>query len=190
MEEEQKITNEQISQLLDELNSNLTPIEIERGNKTNYYIPVNERVKAFRKIFPRGVIKTEIIENTDKRIIMRCDIYEEDMLGFLANGYASETYNSTFINKASAIENCETSAVGRALGFLGIGISNSIASAEEVKNAIDNEEPMLTKTQFEELNANKDKLIDEFKALGIKSAKDLRNLTLEQADELLRKLDD
>ena len=54
----------------------------------------------------------------------------------LATGLAYEKEGSTFINKTSYIENCETSAWGRALGNLGIGIDTSIASAEEVGNAI------------------------------------------------------
>ena len=52
-----------------------------------------------------------------------------------STGYAYEKEGSTFINKTSFIENAETSAVGRALGFLGIGIDAAIASADEVQNA-------------------------------------------------------
>ena len=52
-----------------------------------------------------------------------------------ATGYAYEKEGSTFINKTSYIENCETSAIGRALGIFGIGIDGSVASAEEVRNA-------------------------------------------------------
>ena len=52
---------------------------------------------------------------------------------------AYEKEGSTFINKTSYIENCETSAWGRALGNLGIGIDTSIASAEEVQNAVLNQ---------------------------------------------------
>ena len=57
----------------------------------------------------------------------------------LATGHASEKDGSSFINKTSALENAETSAVGRALGILGIGIDSSIASAEEVGNAVKNQ---------------------------------------------------
>ena len=51
-------------------------------------------------------------------------------------GIAYEKEGASFINKTSALENCETSSVGRALGFLNIGIDTSIATAEEVGNAI------------------------------------------------------
>ena len=57
----------------------------------------------------------------------------------VATGHAYEKESSSFINKTSYIENCETSAVGRALGIFGIGIDASIASAEEVTNAINNQ---------------------------------------------------
>ncbi len=53
----------------------------------------------------------------------------------VATGHAYEKEDSSFINKTSYIENCETSAVGRALGFVGIGVDNDIASAQEVLNA-------------------------------------------------------
>jgi len=48
----------------------------------------------------------------------------------IATGHALEKKDSTFINQTSYIENCETSAVGRALGILGIGVDTAIASAE------------------------------------------------------------
>ena len=58
----------------------------------------------------------------------------------LGTGTAQEKETSSFINKTSFIENCETSAVGRALGMCGFGIDTSIASAEEVQNAINNQD--------------------------------------------------
>jgi ribose 1,5-bisphosphokinase PhnN len=52
---------------------------------------------------------------------------------------AHEVKGSSHINNGSHIENAETSSVGRALGFLGIGIDTSIASADEVQNAVQNQ---------------------------------------------------
>ena len=57
----------------------------------------------------------------------------------VASGYAHEKQNSSFINKTSFIENCETSAWGRCLGNFGIGVDESVASADEVANAINNQ---------------------------------------------------
>jgi len=102
--------------------------------KNKEYIPVNERVKAYRKLYPEGEIRTKIVELKDGFILMEATVYDENGK-LLSNGYAYERENNGYINKTSYIENCETSAVGRALGFLGIGIDDSIASAEEVKNA-------------------------------------------------------
>jgi hypothetical protein len=80
----------------------------------------------------------------------------------LATGYAQEKESSSFINKTSYIENCETSAVGRALGFCGFGIDVSVASYEEVANAINNQ------TAKNTLDAN---LLAEAKRLGIELEK-------------------
>ena len=53
-----------------------------------------------------------------------------------ATGFAQEDKSSSYINKTSYVENCETSAWGRALANLGIGIDTSIASSNEVAIAI------------------------------------------------------
>lgn len=102
------------------------------------YVQVNERVKAFRMICPNGGISTEIVKMDDGIVTMKATITDESGL-ILATGYAQEKESSSYINKTSYIENCETSAVGRALGFAGIGIDGSMASAEEVANAIINQ---------------------------------------------------
>lgn len=100
------------------------------------YIEVNERVKFFRseKAFENWAIETELCSLNEGVCIIKASI--RDASGTVkATGYAYEEEGSSFINATSYIENAETSAVGRALGFLGIGIDTSIASAEEVKNA-------------------------------------------------------
>jgi hypothetical protein len=110
------------------INALLNTMDI-KGKK---YIPVNERVKAFRMLVPDGTIETELFSSADN-IIIKAKIIVNGVL--LATGYAEEIRGSSNINRTSAVENCETSAVGRALGFLGIGIDTSIASYEEVTNA-------------------------------------------------------
>ena len=98
------------------------------------YAEVAERVKAFRKLYPEGRILTEIVKNEDGVIIMRAMVSTEECK-MLATGYAQEKEGTSNINRFSALENCETSAVGRALGFLGLTGGGSIASYEEVSNA-------------------------------------------------------
>lgn len=98
------------------------------------YAQVHQRVKAFRMLHTNGCIKTEIVSHEDDVIVMRASAY--DSLGnLLATGTAFETKDAGFINKTSYIENCETSAVGRCLGFAGFGIDVAIRSAEEQENA-------------------------------------------------------
>ena len=105
------------------------------------YAEVNQRIKAFRMVYPTGFITTEMISNYNGVCIFRAIVgYEENLdRVVLGSGTAYEKEGSTFINKTSYIENCETSAVGRALGMAGFGIDVSVASAEEVLNAMENQ---------------------------------------------------
>lgn len=98
------------------------------------YVEVNQRVKAFRMVYPNGRIETEIVSNENGVVIMKAHVFDGDN-NLLSTGCAYEKEGNGFINKTSYIENCETSAVGRALGFCGFGIDSSIASKEEVENA-------------------------------------------------------
>ena len=102
------------------------------------YIEVNERLKQFRQIYQGYRLVSEIVQLDDKICVIRASI--QDPAGnVVATGIAREVNGSTYINKTSFIENCETSAWGRALGNFGIGIDTSVASAEEVQNAINNQ---------------------------------------------------
>lgn len=117
--------------------------------KGKEYIPVNERIKEFWKRYPDGNIITEMVSNENGVCVFKAEIYVNDERK--ATGHAYEKETSSFINKTSYIENCETSAVGRALGILGIGIDVSIASAEEVDNAIYQQETKIDKTKVQAL---------------------------------------
>ena len=113
------------------------------------YAEVNQRIKAFRMVYPTGTIETTMVSNENGVVIFRAEIYDDDNL--LATGTAYEKENSTFINKTSYIENYETSAVGRALGMAGFGIDTSVASAEEVQNAINNQVEITTEEEARNL---------------------------------------
>ena len=106
--------------------------------KGKEYAEVNQRIKAFRMVYPQGAIITNIINLENGIVVMNCEVRNEEG-NILGTGTAYEKENSSFINKTSYIENCETSAVGRALGMAGFGIDTSVASAEEVQNAINNQ---------------------------------------------------
>ena len=126
VEVEQMITYEQ----LEKANDTIKTTDI----KGKDYAEVNQRVKAFRMVFPNGRIVTDIVSLENGVCVMKTTVYDEEG-NVLASGTAYETEGSSFINKTSYIENCETSAVGRALGFAGFGIDTSIRSAEEHENA-------------------------------------------------------
>ena len=97
------------------------------------YAEVPQRVKAFRSLYPTGTISTEVVMIENGLCVMHATVAVDGVI--LGEGTAYEKEGSSFINKTSYIENCETSAVGRALGFAGFGIDVSIASYEEVMNA-------------------------------------------------------
>lgn len=120
--------------------------------KGKAYAEVNQRIKAFRMVYPTGTIQTEMLSNENGVCIFKATVGNENII--LGTGTAYEKENSSFINKTSYIENCETSAVGRALGMAGFGIDTSIASAEEVQNAIiqQNQDDKISKTQIDALN--------------------------------------
>lgn len=139
------------------------------------YAEVNQRVNAFRKVYPMGRIDTEILSIENGVCVMRASAWTRDENGndlLLATGTAYEKENSSFINKTSYIENCETSAIGRALGFCGFGIDTSIASAEEVGNAIENQkaskkisasEARVIKKMLEDSNSDVSKFLECYK---------------------------
>ena len=115
---------------LEKANAEISFIDVKGKN----YADVANRVNAFRKLFPNGSITTEIISNDAGVCIIKATCYDE-VGKILSTCTADEKEGSSFINKTSYIENCETSAVGRALGFIGIGVDNDIASVQEVLNA-------------------------------------------------------
>lgn len=86
-------------------------------------------------VYPQGQVLTELLSNENGTCIFKAIVNDNEGKN-LAIGTAYEKEGSSFINKTSYIENCETSAVGRALGMAGFGIDTSIASAEEVANAM------------------------------------------------------
>ncbi|MEI3530646.1 MAG: hypothetical protein V8Q75_06295 [Bacilli bacterium] len=119
----------------------ITRTDKQTGKKvTKKYAEVNQRIKAFRMVYPTGTIETTLVSDIDGTCTFRADIYDGDKL--LATGTARENSKSSFINQTNYIENCETSAVGRALGMCGFGVDASLSSAEEVQNAIVKQEKM------------------------------------------------
>ena len=106
-----------------------------RENALKDYVEVNVRIMKFYEKYPEGRIITEIVKWENEVIVMKATTYRDNQDIPASTGYAYEKEGSSFINKTSALENCETSAVGRALAILGFEIKKSVASREEVANA-------------------------------------------------------
>lgn len=160
--------------------------------KGKEYVMVNERIKYFRENLPEYSLETEIIKLDDRQIIMKA-IVKNEKGRVIATGHAEEKQGDGYINKTSFIENCETSAVGRALGCMGIGIDAGIASAEEVANAMNKQEPKNPVIdRFNKFIENQ-KYINFDKAGDIvrgKYGKNIENLTTEQQTELKKIIED
>ena len=106
------------------------------------YAEVNQRIKAFRMVYPTGFITDEMLSNENGVCVFKATVgyyAENGDAKILGTGFAYEKESSSYINKTSYIENCDTSAIGRALGMAGFGIDTSVASYEEVANAINNQ---------------------------------------------------
>lgn len=145
---------------IEEVNKRLTPVVIEKKMKNgqvkqNNYNTVNQRILAFRELYPNGSIQTEILSLEDGAVLMKATAFDDDGK-IIATGHAREKEGDGFINATSFIENCETSCIGRALGIIGIGAVDALASFEEVANAI---------TQQNNMKANEEGMLGELKEL-------------------------
>lgn len=118
--------------------------------KGKQYVMVKDRVSAFRREFPDWSIVTEVVYHDDTQIVIKATI-TDDVGRIMATGLAREEEGSTNINRTSHVENCETSAIGRALALLGIGIDDSFGSADEVANAV-LQQGYITEREFRNLS--------------------------------------
>lgn len=179
--------------------------EIQKANETikttdikgKEYAEVNQRIKAYRMVYPNGTIRTKLAKLENGICVFMAEVTNNDG-DVIATGTAYEKENSTFINKTSYIENCETSAVGRALGMAGFGIDTSVASAEEVANAIKNQEKETRTKKSEEkkelmiIDSQKEKIKELYTAEEIKTylvllkKSKLSELTLKEASDFIR----
>ena len=108
--------------------------------KGKEYITVNQRLICFRSQpeYKGWRITEDVVSLDEKEGLFKVTIINND--GFeMAVAHAQEYRDSSYINKTSFVENGFTSALGRALGYLGIGIDTSIASADEVQTAVNNQ---------------------------------------------------
>ena len=158
------------------------------------YVEVNERIKHFRANYPDFSLSSRIVEIDAEICIIKAEIRNPDG-DVVATGHAHEEKASGYINKTSFVENCETSAWGRALGNFGIGIDTSVASADEVDIAIkkQNSKPTtngvdkktkLTKKQFDGMM----QFIKDGKKAQVMTAMKKYDMNNEQSDKLNKAL--
>ena len=99
------------------------------------YVDVHQRIEKFYEKFPEGSIQTEVAKLDDSIVIMRAYAYRNPDDPRPSIGHSQLGIpGTTPYTRGSEIENAETSAVGRAIAFLGFETKNGIASAQEVRN--------------------------------------------------------
>ena len=110
--------------------SNMSAVPVQGGAE---YVMVHERVKAFCGTYANGQILTEIVKDDAGHVIFKAHAVVDSIIR--GTGHAHELEGSTNINNTSHYEACETSAVGRALAFMGFSPDSGLASYEEIENA-------------------------------------------------------
>lgn len=169
--------------------------------KDKPYATVSERIKAFRKLFPTGAIKTEIVSLENGVCVIHATVgynnegrFDGDRTEFvvLGEGTAYEKEGSSFINKTSYIENCETSAVGRALGMCGFGIDSDVASADEVQTANlqqEEEKPIKAEDKKSLISTLSKEGIPESYICELYSVSEIKELTVKKFINIVTNLD-
>lgn len=133
--------------------------ELQKISKVNIkgkeYATVASRVGIFRKFFSAYSIITEIVTDDEERVVIKASILDENNK-LISTAYAEEIRGQGLINTTSAIENAETSAIGRALAAFGL-IGGEYASSFEVKNAIAEQNNLTNsnnfKTSYDDINS-------------------------------------
>lgn len=150
--------------------------------KGKAYVEVNERIKYFRESgnYNGWSLSSEVVHLDENSCVIRAEVRDENWV-LRATGFAQEDKSSSFINKTSYVENCETSAWGRALANLGIGIDTSIASSNEVSMAIAKQNTPAPQKSAEATSIKT--MTDEVKAKMIEAVKNGKRDKVESALE-------
>ena len=105
------------------------------------YETVETRLEKWHGQFPDSRIETELVEASNTRFIVICRLFKTEADAKpCSSGIASETISDRGVNATSALENCETSAIGRALANAGFAAKGKRASREEMVKVV-NDEP-------------------------------------------------
>ncbi len=108
------------------------------------YVDVAERIRAFYERYPDGSIQTEMVRLEGDMVVFRATVYRDRDDAHPTTGWAYEREGVGYVNKTSFIENCETSAIGRALANLNFPTTRA---SQEKREA----EAPATREQLDEL---------------------------------------
>jgi len=136
---------------------------LEDKNKVNIkgklYTTVATRVEIFRRrMGTLASITTNIVSIDDHKVVVKAEISVNDKV--ISSDYAEEYRGDGYINKTSALENCCTSAIGRALAALGV-IGGEYATSNEVDNAINNKAPATVKKVVKNKDSSTEDLLSD-----------------------------
>jgi hypothetical protein len=150
--------------------------------KGKEYVEVNERIKYFRESgqYKGWSLTSDVYHLDEASCVIKASVLNEKG-EIVATGFAQEDKSSSYINKTSYVENCETSAWGRALANLGIGIDTSIASSNEVSMAIAKQGSSTTTKVKATAKVALLELTEDIKAKMIKAVKDGKKDAVENA---------
>ncbi len=147
--------------------SKMPKIDIKGKN----YASVASRVTAFRAHFPTASIETILVHDDEQRVVIQAKIRIGDNL--ISTGYAEEIRGEGWINATSALENAETSAIGRSLSAFGLS-GSEYASANEVSNAVNQRQqqqpqnnPPPQQQQYQQTQNQDNNEIQQLSAVGL-----------------------
>ena len=153
------------------------------------YVQVKDRVNYFNEEYPNGSIETEILNQENERVVMKATIIPDVSNARRFTGHSQAVWGDGYINKTSALENAETSAVGRAMAMMGIGVIDGISSVDEINKAqLAEPANMYQVTEIKKLAeqyTTPEKLTEALKRAGVSKVEDLSKT---RAEFILTKL--
>lgn len=141
--------------------------------KGKKYVLVSDRVLYFNENYPNGsIVTTRIITEEPELEVFKATVMPDcSKPERYFTWYSQAKWGDGYINKTSALENAETSAVGRALAFMGIWVIDSIASADEMNKAWASGFKKMTDADFKKLEAVKSNYKDWDEAVAVAKTK-------------------